>query len=113
VAAPDAERADLIAPPLDLSPFGAHWVQAWLMLRDSQIYRPWFDGRIAAQRRTQGNFAAQWLHDQTVALMEGRASYHRLPRAAALCPTAELLGRAGKPVIRLADDALTLGFSPN
>ncbi len=101
VAAPDAERAQNIAPALELSPTGAHWVQAWLMLRDAQIYDPWFDGTIAAQRRAQGNFDAVWLHDQTVALMEGRASYHLLPRAAATCPTAEMFAASGAAVFSL------------
>jgi hypothetical protein len=54
----------------------------WLMVRDTEIYRPWFDGRVAAQRETQGNFDADWLHDQTFALMASRETYHRLPRAA-------------------------------
>jgi len=72
-----------LAPELPLCATGAHWLEAWLMLRDAQIYRPWYDGRIAAQLKTQGNFDAAWLHDQTVALMEGRATYHLFPRAAA------------------------------
>jgi pimeloyl-ACP methyl ester carboxylesterase len=99
VMAPDASVAAAIAPAIDLSPTGAHWVQAWLMLRDAQIYQPWFDGRIAAQRGTQGNFGADWLHGQTAALMEGRASYHLLPRAAALYPTAEMFRASGVDVL--------------
>jgi len=83
--------AELVAPEIALSPVGAHWVQAWLMLRDGQIYAPWYDGSVAAQRRTQGNFDAAWLHEQTVALMEGRATYQHYPRAAALEPGAEIL----------------------
>jgi hypothetical protein len=55
------------------------------MLRDTQIYHPWYAGTVAAQRKTQGNFDAAWLHDQTVALMEGRATCHLLPQAAATC----------------------------
>ena len=77
-----AATADAIAPPLPQSPDGAHWLQAWVRVRDSQIYAPWFDGRIAAQRRTQGCFDAQWLHDQTCALMAARTSFHQLPQAA-------------------------------
>jgi pimeloyl-ACP methyl ester carboxylesterase len=92
-------EADQIAPELPLSPEGAHWLRAWLMIRDSQIYHPWFDGRIAAQRSTQGVFAADWLHDQTVALMQSRATYHRLPRAAARFDTAAALARNPTPVM--------------
>ncbi len=104
---PGAALAAQIAPELPLSPTGAHWVQAWLMLREGQIYHPWFDGRIAAQRKTQGNFNAEWLHDQTVALMEGRASFHLLPRAAAVYPTAETFRLSGADVYNLPDGALT------
>ncbi len=105
VRAPDAAAAAAIAPAIELSPTGAHWVQAWLMLRDAQIYAPWFDGRIAAQRRTQGNFDADWLHSQTAALMEGRASYHMLPRAAATYPTAAILQAHAAQVV--TDEAFT------
>jgi len=79
---PNDAVADAIAPDLEVSPEGAHWVRAWLMLRDGQIYTPWFDGSVAAQRHDQGNFDAEWLHEQTCALMAGRATYHLLPRAA-------------------------------
>jgi pimeloyl-ACP methyl ester carboxylesterase len=77
-----ADIADQIAPDIPLSPLGAHWLQAWLMIRDGEIYDPWFDGRVAAQRPQQGRFDAAWLHDQTVALMESRETYFRYPRAA-------------------------------
>jgi pimeloyl-ACP methyl ester carboxylesterase len=96
-----ARDAGLVAPELAFSPTGAHWVQAWLMLRDAQIYHPWYAGSVAAQRRRQGNFDADWLHAQTVALMEGRATYHVLPRAAALFPTAEVLAKSGAAVTYL------------
>jgi pimeloyl-ACP methyl ester carboxylesterase len=100
VAALDAAK---VAPALALSATGAHWVQAWLMLRDAQIYAPWYDGRIAAQRRGQGNFDAGWLHDQTVALMEGRATYHVLPRAAAVFPAEEMLRGSGVKIVPNSD----------
>ncbi len=94
----DEGAAEAIAPELPLSPEGSHWLKAWLMVRDSQIYSPWFDGRIAAQRRTQGNFDADWLHDQTVALMESRAVCHRLPRAAVRFDVAAALAGLTTPV---------------
>jgi pimeloyl-ACP methyl ester carboxylesterase len=113
-------EADQIAPELPLSPEGAHWLKAWLMIRDSQIYHPWFDGRIAAQRRTQGVFEADWLHDQTVALMQSRATYHRLPRAAARFDAAAALASQPAPVTvaepgafaRLIANALALKEPP-
>jgi pimeloyl-ACP methyl ester carboxylesterase len=105
--APDDVTADAIAPEIALSPEGAHWLKAWLMLRDDQIYRPWFDGRVAAQRKTQGNFDADWLHDQTVALMTSRATYHRLPRAAHAFDIAQALTQTKAHVRTCAQGDLT------
>jgi pimeloyl-ACP methyl ester carboxylesterase len=96
--APDGSAADAMAPELPLSPEGAHWLKAWLMLRDNEIYRPWFDGRVEAQRRTQGNFDADWLHEQTVALMRSRTTYHRYPRAARRYDAVAALNGAGARV---------------
>jgi pimeloyl-ACP methyl ester carboxylesterase len=114
---PDAATADAIAPEIELSPEGSHWLKAWLMLRDDEIYSPWFDGRISAQRKTQGNFDADWLHDQTVALMTSRATYHRLPRAAHAFDIAAALTHAKAPVQIAAEGALTdliqLTLTPN
>jgi pimeloyl-ACP methyl ester carboxylesterase len=103
---PDAATAAAVAPVIELSPEGAHWLKAWLMLRDDQIYRPWFDGRVSAQRQTQGNFNADWLHDQTVALMTSRATYYRLPRAAHAFDTTKALTHAKAPVQIVAEGAL-------
>jgi len=94
----DAAVADEIAPDLQLSPLGGHWLQAWLMIRDGEIYHPWFDGRVAAQRSDQGRFDAGWLHDQTVALMDSRESYFRYPRAAVRTDPMGALAAAGVPV---------------
>ena len=52
------------------------------MVRDTEIWWPWFDGCIEAQRAIQGNFDADWLQRQTFELMKARTSYHRLPQEA-------------------------------
>jgi pimeloyl-ACP methyl ester carboxylesterase len=106
VPVPDEAIAASIAPEIPLSPEGAHWIQAWLMVRDGQIYKPWFDGRVAAQRHTQGNFNAQWLHDQTFALMKSRTSYYRLPREAYRYDCAAALAKATVPVKIAPSDGL-------
>jgi pimeloyl-ACP methyl ester carboxylesterase len=95
---PDAAMAAAIAPDIQLSPYGAHWIQAWLMVRDNEVYKPWFDGRIVAQRDTQGRFEAEWLHDHTFALMKSRGSYHRLPREAYRFDSAAALAACHVPV---------------
>jgi pimeloyl-ACP methyl ester carboxylesterase len=98
-----------VAPTIELAPTGAHWLQAWQMLRDAEIYRPWYDGSIAAQRATQGNFDATWLQDQVAAFMEGRATHHHLPRAAAAFPAADILARSGATIIPVPLDAVADG----
>jgi pimeloyl-ACP methyl ester carboxylesterase len=103
---PDEAIAQQIAPALPMSPDGAHWLQAWMQLRDAQIYSPWFDGRIQAQRRTQGRFDAQWLHDQTCALMASRTSYHRLPQEAWRFDTRAALAGARVPVHTAPDGGM-------
>jgi pimeloyl-ACP methyl ester carboxylesterase len=106
VPVPDAATAAAIAPDVVLSPEGSHWLRLWLMVRDAEIYRPWFDGRIAAQRTTQGNFDADWLHEQTFALMASRQTYHRLPRAAYRLDIAAEISRATVPVHHVRAETL-------
>jgi hypothetical protein len=84
-------------------------VQAWLMLRDNQIYAPWYDGSVAGQRRTQGNFDAGWLQDQTAAFMEGRETYSPLARAAASVPGLRILSQSRKPLLVLSEAQFMAG----
>jgi pimeloyl-ACP methyl ester carboxylesterase len=115
VTKPDERRADAIAPDLTLAPDGSHWLRAWLMLRDAQIYDPWFDGRVAAQRPGQGDFDADALHDQTRALMVSRETYHRFPREAATFDVSAALALSATPTFVAAGrpiDALVLALDP-
>ncbi len=100
----DQAVADRIAPDLPLRDEGSHWLTAWLMVRDNQIYDPWFAGTVATQRRSQGNFDAQWLHDQACEIIKARTSYHALPRAAWATGCADLLSAVTVPV-HLGDPA--------
>jgi hypothetical protein len=68
------------------------------MVRDNQIYDPWFAGTVATQRGTQGNFSAQWLHDQTFEIMKARTTFQALPRAAWQTGCADLLSAVTVPV---------------
>ncbi len=77
---PGRVAAAAFAPELPLSDDGGHWQKAWMMIRDAEVYIPWCDGRVEAQRRTQGEFDAAFLHEETVALMRSRATYHLTPR---------------------------------
>ena len=107
----DPGVAAQIAPDLPLRDEGGHWLTAWLMVRDNQIYDPWFAGTVAAQRPGQGNFDAQWVHDQTFEIMKARTTYHALPRAAWQTGCVDLLPALGIPV-RLGDPAALLCSTP-
>jgi pimeloyl-ACP methyl ester carboxylesterase len=98
--AADPAIAARIAPDLPLRDEGSHWLTAWLMVRDNQIYDPWFAGTIATQRSTQGNFDAQWLHDQTFEIMKARTTYAALPRAAWQTGCADFVSALTIPVHR-------------
>jgi pimeloyl-ACP methyl ester carboxylesterase len=106
VPIPDEAVAQAIAPELPLNAEGSHWLKAWLMVRDSQVYNPWFDGRVSAQRTTQGNFDADWLHQQAFELMKSRTSFQRLPQAALRFDTRAVLRKASRPVHVAADGDL-------
>ena len=104
---PDEATALAIAPPFTPTPEGGHWLQAWMRVRDSQIYAPWFDGRLAAQRRDQGCFDAEWLHTQTCALMASRHSFHRLPQEAWRFDAAAALAVASAASAARGTDSVT------
>ncbi|WP_425229957.1 alpha/beta fold hydrolase [Sphingomonas sp.] len=76
------ELADRFAPKIEVNADGSHWYRTWLMLRDSQIYWPWYDHRERALRRMPGVPCARRLHRWTLDVMRGRASYAALIHAA-------------------------------
>lgn len=81
----DDERVAMAASyaaPIAIEPDGAHWYRTWLMLRDSQVYWPWYDRRLGALRRVPADFDAWRLNRWTMDVMRARASYHQLIHAA-------------------------------
>jgi pimeloyl-ACP methyl ester carboxylesterase len=96
--------AERIAPPITVEADGAHWYRAWLMLRDSLVWFPWYDQRDIAQRRVPADFDASRLHERTVRVMKQRQDYAR-PIAAALFASPDaLLDRVTSPIIAYRDD---------
>jgi pimeloyl-ACP methyl ester carboxylesterase len=78
----DLVGAEALQSELTPTSEGGHWLRAWQIVRDNQIYQPWFNGTIAAQRKTQGNFDADWLHEETFELMKSARTYHLLAKEA-------------------------------
>jgi pimeloyl-ACP methyl ester carboxylesterase len=83
--ADDAQRSAMrlrYAPEIALQDDGSHWYRCWLMLRDSLIYFPWYDGRAAALRRVAADFDAQVLHQRTFETVKQLKGYPQFIRAA-------------------------------
>lgn len=112
LALPDAsERAEMLAgyaPPIEIEADGAHWYRTWLMLRDSKVYWPWYDRRMAALRRVPADFAARPLHRWTMDVMRARASYWHPIHAALREDAALALARLATPLLLVRDDATPL-----
>lgn len=112
VALPDDdERADLrahYAPPIEIAADGGHWYRTWLMLRDSQVYWPWYDRRLVALRRVAADFSARPLHRWTMDVMRGRESYADPVHAALDHDAATSLRRMAQPLVRIVDPATPL-----
>ncbi len=102
------ERAELrrnYAPPLTIEPTGAHWYRTWLMLRDSQIYWPWYAHTNKSERRVDADFGAQHLHDWTFEVQKQWHSYHH-PINAVLDQKPEWQGATAKTPTLLISDPL-------
>ena len=69
---------DLLAPELVIETQGTHWYKTWAMLRDGEVYAPWYVTRQETLRRTEGTFDADTLHRWTVELMKQPLHYRDL-----------------------------------
>ena len=58
------------------------------MLRDSQVYRPWYESNNRHLLRAEGNFDAKFLHDWTVEVQKQPRTYGALMQAALDYPIA-------------------------
>jgi pimeloyl-ACP methyl ester carboxylesterase len=112
LALPDAEeRADMqarYAPPVAIEPDGAHWYRTWLMLRDMQVYWPWYNRTLAGQRRVDADFGARPLHRRTMDVMRAHASYGQLIHAALDHDAAAALGALAVPLVQVRDPQVPL-----
>ncbi len=96
------------APPIAVEADGAHWYRTWLMLRDMQIYWPWYDRSLASQRRAAADFSAYPLHRRTMDVMRAHASYHHLIDAALDHDAANDLASSNVPLIQFSDPSVPL-----
>ena len=110
---PDAdERAAMLAhyaPPIAIDPDGGHWYRTWLMLRDSQLWFPWYDRRRDTLRRQPADLSARRLHRWTIDVMRARDTYAHLIHAALAVDNEALLTATRLPLTLVTDAANPLG----
>ena len=105
------ERAELAAhyaPPIAIEADGAHWYRTWLMLRDSQVYWPWYDRRLTTQRKVAADFSARPLHRWTMDVMRARAGYAGPIEAALANDAAVALAGLAVPLAQVRNSATPL-----
>jgi len=80
-----AERGQLArhyTPPIEPTWDGGHLYKSWLMLRDQQIYWPWFDRRREAIRPIDFEGTPLQLHQRLLEVLKARTSYGLTSQAA-------------------------------
>jgi pimeloyl-ACP methyl ester carboxylesterase len=93
------------AEEIRIEPDGSHWYRTWLMLRDSLVRFPWFDGRRGALRRLPLPLDGPMLHEWTFEVLKQPAGWHHLIRAALRHDVGADLAALTMPVL-LASDPL-------
>ncbi len=105
----DAEmRAGLAAryvPATEIAADGSHWFRTWQMLRDAEVWWPWYASRRANLRRVAGEFDALALHRRTQETLRQPGGYAALVQAAVAQDTTERLRMAGTAVTLIAGSA--------
>ena len=114
VLLPDAADKDTLrhnyAPVIEVEQDGSHWYRTWLMLRDSQIYWPWYDSRKGAQRGVPADFSAERMHRWTFDVVKKHSSYHHLINAVIDYELAPTWASLSMPLAIIVDKSAPLSF---
>lgn len=85
-----AGTADALCPAIASNHGGGHLHRIWHMLRGGELQFPWYDGRIAAQRRLMPCLDAGPLHAALLDILKQPARYGDATRAALAAHPSEL-----------------------
>ena len=85
---------------------GSHLYRTWLMLRDQELFWPWYRRTAAAAIIPSGTRAlsAKTLHDRTVEVLKSPKTYHLAADAAFRYPMKGRLRRVNVPTLLLCED---------
>ncbi len=97
----DDEKArlkDRLAPPLTPQPLGQHLIEAWYMVRDGELFWPWFEPlpKNAVDQPPETNPAK--LHGRVVDILKASPAYHSVVNSALDLDAEALLGFLDIPV---------------
>jgi hypothetical protein len=99
-----AERARFsreYTPPIEPTWDGSHLYKTWLMLRDDQIYWPWFDRRRHAIRPIDFKGSPDQLHARLFEVLKARRSYGLTTQAAFQYQAHADLKRLARPTLMI------------
>ena len=91
-------------PPIEPTWDGGHLYKAWLMLRDDQIYWPWFDRRSRTIRPIDFEGNPGQLHERLFEVLKARRSYGQTTQAAFRYQTHANLKRVACPTLMIERD---------
>ena len=99
----DATRDDYLAnytPKIEYEEYGAHWIKAWNMLRDQELYSPWYKRKKDhIIRGYDPDIAPEVIHRRTVDLFKCLDIYQGAYGAHFRYPSLERLANVACPVL--------------
>ena len=85
--------------PLVMQQDGSHLPALWHMLRDHQLFWPWYRRTAGAVRRIEPDLDAAAVHNRLVEVLKNPVHWHGLALAAFAAPLRQTLPRLRQPVL--------------
>lgn len=106
---PDTVRDEYLAhytPTIELEEFGAHWIKVWNMVRDQELFSPWYKRKKDhIIRDSEPNIAPEVLHRRTVDLFKCLDLYQAFYGAHFSYPMADQLPKVTCPILLGSPDS--------
>ncbi|MDX2143827.1 MAG: alpha/beta hydrolase [Rhodospirillaceae bacterium] len=100
---PDTVRDEYLAnytPTIELEEYGAHWIKVWNMVRDQELFSPWYKRKKDHIIRTgEPNIAPDVIHRRTVDLFKCMDIYQSAYAAHFRYPALAKLAQVGCPIL--------------
>lgn len=98
-----ARQEELLAnytPTIELGEYGEHWLKAWHMVRDQELFEPWYKRKKANIARHEPDIAPAVIHRRTVDLFKCIDIYQGAYAAHFRYPAADRLKQLSCPTLR-------------